>query len=290
MRTLYPIAAAVRKKFVDTFQRTSTGMGIATDGSKWNTDRGTWNVTPGAAATSTSASSYPMVTQDMPYSNATVSVVSSAQGATAALWVTDANNWWAVGMRQEAVSCNCTNVCSSYGCTGYGCTGYGCTSYSSSCSGYGCTGYGCVFYNRYPPYACGAYGCTGTGCTSYSNTCSGYGCTAYGCTASGCTGYTYSCSTCYPQYIRVLQAVSNTVTEITNWTIANVAAAFKVKTSGSAITIKPYSDAGMTTQIGSDLTYTPSSPTTTKKFGLMISPSAYNQGSTIASTTIETNP
>jgi hypothetical protein len=46
----------------------------------------------------------------------------------------------------------------------------------------------------------------------------------------------------------------------------------------------------MTSQIGSDLTYTPSSPTTTKKFGLMISPSTYNQGSTIASTTIEPNP
>lgn len=290
MRTLYPIAAAVRKKFVDTFQRTSTGMGTATDGSKWNTDRGTWNVTPGTATSSTAASSYPMVTQDMPYSNTTVSVVSSAQGSTAALWVTDANNWWGVGMRQEAVSCNCTNTCSTTGCTGYGCSGYGCTSTVAYCSSYGCTGYGCVGYRPYPPYTCLGYGCTGTGCSGYSYTCNGYGCTSSGCTGYGCTAYTNTCSTCYPQYIRVLQSVANTVTEVTNWTIANVAAAFKVKTSGSSLTIKPYSDSAMTTQIGADLTYTPSSPTITKKFGLMISPSTYAQGSSITSTTIETNP
>ena len=283
------ISGAVRKRFKDTFQRTSTGIGTATDGSLWDTKSGTWSVSPGSLSTSTSASSYPLVTQNMPYSNAQVNVVSSAQGATAALWVTDNNNWWGVGIKAAAVSCNCTNVCSGYGCTGYGCTGYGCTSYSSYCSGYGCTGYGCVFYNRYPPYACGAYGCTGYGCTSYSSSCSEYGCTGYGCTAYGCTGYTQSCQTCYPQYIRVLQSVAATVSELTSWTLASAVAAFRVKTSSNTITVQPFSDSGMTSQIGSDLTYNASSPTTTKTFGLMISPSSYNQGSTISSTEINPN-
>lgn len=281
--------ASVRKRFKDAFQRTSTGIGKADDGSLWDTKSGTWSVTTGSLSTSTSAASYPLVTQNMPYSNAKVDVVSSAQGATAALWVTDNSNWWGVGIKSASVSCNCTDVCSSYGCTGYGCTATGCTSYSLSCSSYGCTEYGCTTYRSYPPYTCLAYGCLDYGCSGYSNTCSGYGCTAYGCTATGCTGYTPSCQTCYPQYIRVLQSVAATVSELTSWTLASAVAAFRVKTSSNTITVQPFSDSGMTSQIGSDLTYNASSPTTTKTFGLMISPSSYNQGSTISSTEINPN-
>jgi hypothetical protein len=68
-----------------------------------------------------------------------------------------------------------------------------------------------------------------------------------------------------------------------------VAAAFRVKTSGDVITIQAYSDSGMSSQIGSDMTYTATGSTKSTKFGLAIAPSTYSQTSTISKITIDRN-
>lgn len=289
--------AAVRKRFKDTFNRATTGIGTATDGSAWATLKGSYNVSAGTA-TSTD-SNYPLVTQDMPYQDAEMLVATSANGAGGAFWVTDANNWWAAGLEQTSVNCNCTNYyyCSSTGCTGYGCTATGCTSYSCSgyiCVAYGCLGYGCSQYSRGNCIAYGCalfagYGCTAYACNSYS--CSGYGCTGYGCTTYGCTGYSMgtTCQTCYPRSIRILQSVASTVSTITSWTLSSAAGALRIKTKGNDIRVSAYTDQPGTSLIDSEVLYTASSPTKTKKFGLVVAPASYNQGNTFNGVTIDQN-
>lgn len=90
--------------------------------------------------------------------------------------------------------------------------------------------------------------------------------------------------------MRVLQSVSGSVSALYTWTMASLAAAFRVKTSGNSITMQAYSDTGMTSQIGSDTTYNASAPNKTKRFGLSIGPSNYNQGTTISKVIIKRNP
>jgi hypothetical protein len=90
--------------------------------------------------------------------------------------------------------------------------------------------------------------------------------------------------------MRVLRSVSGSVSAVYTWTLASLAAAFRVKTSGDAITMQAYSNSNLTSQIGSDTTYTASSPAKTKRFGLSIGPSSYNQGSSISNVIIKRNP
>ena len=349
------IAASVRKRFVDSLQRTSTGIGTASDGSIWTQVRSSFNISNGTATVGNSAGDYPIAIQDMPYQNVNVLVKSPSNGAGTAFWVTDSGNWWAVATEQTSVSCNCTNYsyCNGTGCTSYGCTGYGCT--SSACSGYscsaygcnsygctgytcggytcvaygctasgctasGCTSYGCVYYagSYCVAYGCKATGCTGYGCTGYGCTasacsysycsatgcngygctgysCSGYSCNGYGCTSSGCTGYgctSYAtgttCETCYPRSIRVLQSVSGTVSAIYSAGISALANALRLKTTGNQIEVTAYSDTSATAQIDSPIAYTATGSTQTKKYGLVISPATYGQGTTVGD--IEINP
>jgi hypothetical protein len=78
--------------------------------------------------------------------------------------------------------------------------------------------------------------------------------------------------------------------------VASVIQSFRViissvnpaKTSATA-TIKPYSDANLSSQIGADLTYTPTGVAINAKYGIMVKPSSYSQGTTIDEITIETN-
>lgn len=290
-------AASVRKRFLDLFNRTSTGIGTATDGSQWSTVRGSFNVTSNAA-TSTDTN-YPIAIQEMPYQDADMLIATGGNGTGGSFWVTDSNNWWAAGLEQTTVSCNCSYYyyCSSTGCTGYGCTATGCTSYSCSsyiCVAYGCLGYGCSQYSR---GNCIAYGCSlfaGYGCTAYAcngYSCSGYGCTGYGCTTYGCTSYAQgqTCQTCYPRSIRILQSVAGTVSSIGQWTLSAAASALRIKTKDNQIKLSAYSDSTGTSIIDSEITYDASSPTKTKKYGLNVAPATYNQNTTINGITINPN-
>ncbi len=257
------VTASVRKTFTDTFQRSNTsgGPGRASDGSPWDATRGTMVVTSNVLTTSDSLSGYPMVTTDMGVEDVAVEVTASATGQLASLWVTDSNNWWGVQTYSQAESCNCQSQ-------GYSCN---CYTYYYQCN---C---GSQTY-------CGSY--AGPYCLYYVTSYYCSDCPAYACS----TCYQYVCSTCYPNYIRVLQSVSGSISALYTWTISSVAAAFRVKTSGNSITTQAYSDTGMTSQIGSDLTYNASSPTKTKRFGLSIGTSNYNQGTSISKVIIKRNP
>ena len=61
----------------------------------------------------------------------------------------------------------------------------------------------------------------------------------------------------------------------------------QITTSGSEITIKPYANADLTSQIGSDLVYTPVGVALTSYYGIIVSPSPTSQGYEIDEITIE---
>lgn len=87
------------------------------------------------------------------------------------------------------------------------------------------------------------------------------------------------------QYVRVMKSVSGVVTEVTNWLLStsSVINSFRVKTSGTNLTIQAYSDTGLSSQIGSDLTYNISGATVTPKYGISLKPSAALQGYVVGS-------
>lgn len=186
--------------------------------------------------------------------------------------------------------------CNNYACNGYSCNAYnaynsknktGGTCAASSCAGYRCSG-------SYNASNCNstAYACIGNYTCNMSNSVYVAGNYYYYYSAvlqSSTSGPFASCSTCYPQYIRVLQSVANTVSVVTQWSIGTIASSLKIKTSGSQITVSAYSDTSQVTQIGSDLVYTPTGVTVTPAFGLTVIPSSYNQGYSTDSIEIKKN-
>jgi len=180
-------------------------------------------------------------------------------------------------------------------------SGYMCVGWSTNCSGWNsgnCRAYNSGNCNSTNSMTvCNAYSspCNATNwsCTSWSTVCnsSSNPCGAY----NAITYYSCNCQTCYPQYIRFIQSAATVVTTLTSWLVTSVIGSFKViisavnsdKTSATA-TIKPYSDTNLSTQIGSDLTYTPTGVTINAQYGIMIKPSSYSQGTTIDEISIET--
>lgn len=99
-------------------------------------------------------------------------------------------------------------------------------------------------------------------------------------------------STSYDQYVRVIRSVGSVVSTVTSWLVSSSATvrSFIVRTSGTDITITPYSDVNFVSQIGSDLVYTATGAAVTTQFGISVSPSTINQSATIGtSVTIDRN-
>jgi hypothetical protein len=90
--------------------------------------------------------------------------------------------------------------------------------------------------------------------------------------------FQFGCQTCYPQYIRILQSTGSVVSEVFSWTVNSIINSLKIKTRGEEITISAYSDESLTTQIGSDIVYTPTGVTVHPSYGITIQPSGQNQG------------
>lgn len=379
------VSSSFRKRLKDDFSGSSeTGIGISPDGSSWKAVRGQFDINGSGKAQAT-GTDYPIATVDMGVTDVDISIIGSSGGPSAALWVTDSGNWFAVGLAREAVSCNCSqyynteagycNSCIYQGywngsycnqtsgagyCiyyTGGNCIGnynaYVCNANNTpncktwgggNCktwSGGNCKGYNATFcsYSYYSPTnkktVCGVYG--GGTCTGYNATsCSGYNATTcnaqnttncttwsggncnigyyamecalwsagYYCSGNynadtpvyGAGTYYYqagpytTCQTCYPQYIRVIQSVANSVSTLAQWTVSSVVNSFKVKTSGSQIQVDAFSGSDFTSQIDGTLTYTPTSVNVDTKFGIMISPSSYDQQTTIDDVEIKRNP
>jgi hypothetical protein len=86
-----------------------------------------------------------------------------------------------------------------------------------------------------------------------------------------------------------LQSVSSTVSQVTATAVSAAVNALRLKTSGTQIEITAYSDTNATSQIDSPITYNATGATPTKKYGLVISPATYGQGTTVGDITINPN-
>lgn len=213
-------------------------------------------------------------------------------GSGAGIWITDSGNWFGVSYgRSLDTSCNCsmclngTYTCLTWSNSSY-CGGmtYTCTSWVNTTTysgynqpnyGYATTGFSRVFsYTR-------VYGSQGsTSCNGASGSCTGGTYTTQNCATNTENSSSCNCQTCYPPYISIVQSVSNGVTESIRWSLSSMAAAIKIVADSATkiITVKPYKDKAMTTQIGSDLTKSVPSAVPTNKFGIVITPSDQIQG------------
>ena len=156
---------------------------------------------------------------------------------------------------------------------------------TSSCSGSAsCTGYNC-----YSSGACGGLNQnqigTSSSCSGGQATCTGAGCTPSGC----CSGVSYSGgNTTYYTDLVIVSSVSGSVvsqsaTRLATNTNTNytTVGSVMVSTVGNQITAKAYASAGLTSQLGSNIVITPTSPTKGTSVGIIKAPSSGSQGSTV---------
>lgn len=253
----HPVQASVRKRFFDFFERNSTNddLGIAPDGSRWNSLRGIFTVFLGRATSDDSPSSYPIASIDFPFEDVDIDVDDINNGSGVALWITDSGNWWGIGLEQAEVECNCDvgTECNRWNQAGL-CTTWNqrnCIRWNSrNCRRWNAeqwtteTNYVCARWNKYCPsqYISGPF-CTRwfRECTQYravtnsvktaNSNCRNYNdknCRDYN--AQTCTTwsvancnrwneFTFNCETCYPQWIRLIQSVNSTVSTITRFFI-----------------------------------------------------------------------
>ena len=156
---------------------------------------------------------------------------------------------------------------------------------TSSCTGSAsCTGFNC-----YTGGACGGLNQnqigTSSSCSGGQATCSGAGCTPSGC----CSGVSYSGgdTTYYTDLVIVSSVSGNVVSQSATRLATNTNSGYTtvgsliVSTVGNQITAKAYAAAGLTSQLGSNIVITPTSPTKGTSVGIIKAPSSGSQGSTL---------
>ena len=192
----------------------------------------------------------------------------------------------------STVSCvDTTNTCNPGGCGTVTSTSVLISSYyapnDTPCSGLGATSVACS--------NCGLGGTTGPNCTPAP---SYYCClfpsyTQYTRTQNTLvTNYTRSSATnvtttTYTSAARIISSVSGTVATDSTTTLATSTSSYtniasmQVNTVGTTINVKGYSGAGQTTQLGSTITRTPTTPVRGTSIGIIKAPTTANQGSTL---------
>lgn len=105
----HPVLASIRKRFQDFFERpdTSSGLGQADYGGLWDSISGDFKIQTNKAFTDNDPEEYPIAAITMPKNDVGISLFDIDNGSAAALWVTDSGNWFAVGVDQHPVDCNC---------------------------------------------------------------------------------------------------------------------------------------------------------------------------------------
>lgn len=101
----------------------------------------------------------------------------------------------------------------------------------------------------------------------------------YGSTGTNATTYAIR------QYVDVIRSVAGgTVSTITSWLVSTsqTISSILISLSGNTITVKPYSDANLVSQIGSNLVYNATGAIIETRFGISLSPSEYLQSDIIA--------
>ena len=284
MRLLGIVASSILKKISDTFTRTTSGsLGTSDSGNVWSAITGVWFANGTKAQSDTAVSSTAVALAGISVSPNVKASASVTTGTGVAFWVTDANSWWASTSYTtltncstcyqtcycsdclscfDTYSCNCSTCCAYYSCTDAG--------YSNTIRrGTSCFNVSTDAYQG--PAACvGPYDCNCATCAGPIYACGGnYSCNPYSC----------NCTTNY--YLQLLKSASGTISEATTKvSLTSAAAAIYVETAGDLITCKAYSDTALTTQLGSTLSYTPSSPTKGSIVGI-IKVSSDNQNNLI---------
>lgn len=283
--SLYPLATVDMPKQnvqIDLLD-TANGTGAAL----WVTDSGNWW---GVAVDQETVTTYSTCNASNcnAYANGSYSYCSGSYNSTCNAYNSAyCPSPWTLFYNYNCNSFNASN-CSGFNsstCSAYN-SGKTCKSYNASnCKSYNAST--CNAYSTPVPTCTGSGGSPTTNCNSYSSNCNSYTTVNYSyCSAS--YDYTYACNpvTTYPIYIRLYQSVANTVSQIASTTLSAVAQSLRVTTSGSQITTKAYSDAAQVTQIDSDWVYTPTGVALTPKYGIVVTPTNYSQGSTIGDITI----
>ena len=146
-------------------------------------------------------------------------------------------------------------------------------------------------------------GCSGGNCNGCGGSCNGCGgnCISSGgnCNASGgsCAGTGGTCNSyfnTYPRYLKVIRYLSNVISEVASVTIDSltsfpalagikviISSATKGDNQSGTITAKAFSDVSLISQIGGNLVYNPTGVKITTNYGILASPSSYNQNNTI---------
>lgn len=181
----------------------------------------------------------------------------------------------------------CSGTYNTSNCTGFNastCSAYNSTKNCKSYNASNCKGYNASNCNSFAtsPQCNISPGYMYYNCNAYSTNCSAYSSYSYY-YCSSAFYYTYECNpvTTYPVYIRLYQSVANTVSQIASQTLSAMAQSLRIVTSGSQITTKAYSDTDQVIQVDSDWVYTPTGVALTPKYGIVVTPTNYNQGSTI---------
>lgn len=297
-------SASTVSKFSDDFNRTNAAE-LSGTSKPWISINGGWTANGSVATSSVAASSYPYAVRLNSLDSTQSAQVSNGTGVI--FWSDSGNNWYSVVSNKTTssysyscnpYSCNCVNCnCTTSGGDAYSCSGgtypncsngstatyigqscdvcpSGYVSYYGQCGSGNCGGYPCSIVSQ------GSYNCV----NNYS-----YSCNSATCYTPVITSCSTCCSTCYntcsgstdAYYLKLLKSVSGTVSEATSAiSLASAAVAILANTSGNTITAKAYSDTAMTSQLGTTLTHTATSPSRGYYVGIIKVPSD-GQGSTV---------
>jgi hypothetical protein len=102
--------------------------------------------------------------------------------------------------------------------------------------------------------------------------------------------FTYSVqvpeTTVFDQKVSIRQSIAGNIQLLTSWVVSSsqVIHSLLVRTRGTEVTVKPYSDSNLVTQVGNDLVYTATGASVNTRFGITLAPSPINQGTTVATT------
>lgn len=196
MLNLLGIISSVAGKITDSFNRTNTTstLGNTDTGNAWSILTGTWKINNNKAESTSNASDYALAKVDLGSFNASVSADVTSGGVGPAVWVSDANSWWASSVNYRSVFTDTSFLSCSGGPKSGKCSA-GCGSESSSqqCGGL-------VAGNTYTTTgSCPSVSIPNSDCTAsglFLNTQEGGSSFSYNCNGAG--GSSYSAPTVYP--------------------------------------------------------------------------------------------
>jgi hypothetical protein len=335
--------SSVRKIFSDNFARpnTSNELGINDRGGRWDLILGAFRILS-EKAVPVNNNEISIATINFPTTDVNISLEDIGNGSGAALWVSEAGDWWATVVDQTEEDCNCSTDIScvrynSSNVSGYNTfesggrnaftyqTGTFCSGGNVAQQGFyfdyvdggycrryvyigGAQGVRCAEWNafvfvtgynatNYNTRVCNANFATGYNAPNFSNAIAGYN-------AKTCAQYvefTFDCQTCYPQWIRFVQSVANTVSTVASFVVTRTfrtvtssygnlqlyvqdefgqadIASMNVNINDKTISVDLYDNPDLTSKIEVDeeIVYTPTSAQVDDSYGIIVRPSSYN--------------